>query len=191
MGRFDSYSGLLTAYPYAFRQSDSRLFRSYVVVSGLLGALFAFLMAGALVVLVGNTAGARGGSLTLSRTFYVVVGLFVFAPLVGPVLLVARRHRRETPVAPRYDAALGAAGYAFVPRSTSAWSRRCPRSSGRTANWWRDRSPRGCSRQSSSSSTRFRAWPPRWCRSSARWSSTPSTAAMARSEIRGLCVRER
>lgn len=114
MGRFDSYAGLLTAYPYAFRQSDSRLFRSYAVVSALLGGLFAFLMTVALLVLVGNTAGARGGSLTLSRTFYVVVGLFVFAPLVGPVLLVARRHRRDTPVATRYDTALGAAGYAFV-----------------------------------------------------------------------------
>jgi cytochrome bd-type quinol oxidase subunit 2 len=114
MGRFDSYSGLLTAYPYAFRQSASWLFRSYVVVSALLGVLFAFLMVGALLVLIGNTAGARGGSLTLSRTFYVVVGLFVFAPLVGPVLLVARRHRRETPVAPRYDVALAVAGYLFV-----------------------------------------------------------------------------
>ncbi|MFC3477448.1 hypothetical protein [Halobacterium litoreum] len=114
MGRFDSYSGLLTAFPYAFRQSDSRLFRSYVVVSGVLGALFAFLMAGALFVLIGNTAGARGGSLTLSRTFYVVVGLFVFIPLVAPVLLVARRHRRETPVGERYDPGLAAAGYLFV-----------------------------------------------------------------------------
>ncbi|MFB6072661.1 MAG: hypothetical protein ABEJ88_06815 [Halobacterium sp.] len=114
MGRFDTYSGLLSAYPYAFRASDSRLFRSYVVVSGVLGALFAFLMAGALLVLVGNTAGAQGGTLTLSRTFYVVVGLFVFLPLVAPVLFVARRHRRDAPVRERYDAALALAGYAFV-----------------------------------------------------------------------------
>ncbi|WP_336036184.1 hypothetical protein [Halobacterium yunchengense] len=114
MGRFDSYSGLLSAFPYAFRQSDSLLFRSYVVVSALLGALFAFLMGGALLVLVGNTAGTRGGSLTLSRTFYVVVGLFVFLPLVAPVLFVARRHRRGRRVADRYDGALAAAGYLFV-----------------------------------------------------------------------------
>src|SRR6056297_2410196 len=114
MGRFDSYSGLLTAFPYAFRASDSRLFKSYAVVAAVLGGLFAFLMTGALVVLVGNTAGARGGSLTLSRTFYVVLGLFVFFPLVAPVLLVARRHRREAPVRDRYDTALAASGYAFA-----------------------------------------------------------------------------
>ena len=114
MGRFDSYSGLLTAFPYAFRASDSRLFKSYTVVAAVFGGLFAFLMAGALVVLVGDTASARGGSLTLSRTFYVVVGLFVFVPLVAPVLLVARRHRRETPVGERYDPALAASGYGFA-----------------------------------------------------------------------------
>ncbi|MFB6269909.1 MAG: hypothetical protein ABEH83_08205, partial [Halobacterium sp.] len=114
MGRFDTYSGMLTAFPYAFRQSDSRLFRSYVVVSTLVGALVALLMANALVVLVGNTASAPGGSLTLSRTFYVVVGLFVFVPVVAPVLFVAHRYRRERSVADQYDAALAAAGYLFV-----------------------------------------------------------------------------
>jgi hypothetical protein len=114
MGRFDSYSGLLTAFPYAFRASDSRLFKSYAVVAAVLGGLFAFLMAGALVVLVGNTTGTTGGSLTLSRTFYVVIGLFVFFPLVAPVLLVARRHRRGTPVRERYDHALAASGYVFA-----------------------------------------------------------------------------
>ncbi|NIB99818.1 hypothetical protein [Halobacterium sp. R2-5] len=114
MGRFDSYSGLLTAYPYAFRQSDSLLFRSYVVVSTLVGALVVALAVGGLLVLLGNTAGARGGSLTLSRTFYVVLALFVFVPLVAPVLFVAHRHRRERRVAERYDAALAASGYLFV-----------------------------------------------------------------------------
>ncbi|AAG20163.1 MULTISPECIES: hypothetical protein [Halobacterium] len=114
MGRFDSYSGLLSAFPYAFRESDSRLFKSYAVVSAVLGGLFAFLMAGALVVLISNTAGGSGGSLTLSRTFYVVLGLFVFLPLVSPVLFVARRHRRALSVNPAYDAGVSTAGYLFV-----------------------------------------------------------------------------
>ena len=114
MGRFDSYSGLLTAYPYAFGRSDSRLFKSYALVSALLAGLFTFLMLGAVLVLLGNTAGARGGTLTLSRTFYVLVGLAVFFPLVAPVLLVARRHRTNRQVTERYDAALAATGYLFV-----------------------------------------------------------------------------
>ncbi|MUV60161.1 hypothetical protein [Halobacterium sp. CBA1126] len=114
MGRFDSYSGLLTAYPYAFRQSDSLLFRSYVVVSAVVAAVVVALAVGGLLVLIGNTTGTGGGSLTLSRTFYVVLALFVFVPVVAPVLFVANRHRRERRVADRYDAALAAAGYAFV-----------------------------------------------------------------------------
>jgi len=114
MGRFDSYSGLLSAYPYAFRASDSLLFRSYVVVSTLVGAIVAALAVGGLLVLIGNTAGAAGGSLTLSRTFYVVVALFVFVPVVAPVLFVANRYRRERRVDDRYDGALAAAGYLFV-----------------------------------------------------------------------------
>ncbi|MCG1004091.1 MULTISPECIES: hypothetical protein [Halobacterium] len=114
MGRFDSYSGLLTAYPYAFGQSSSLLFRSYVVVSAVVAAAVVALAVGGLLVLISNTTGAGGGSLTLSRTFYVVVGLFVFVPIVGPVLFVANRHRRQRQVADSYDAALGAAGYGFV-----------------------------------------------------------------------------
>jgi len=114
MGRFDSYSGLVTAYPYAFRQSDSLLFRSYVVVSTLVAAIVVALAVGGLLVLVGNTAGARGGSLTLSRTFYIVVALLVFVPIVAPVLFVANRHRRDREVAQRYDPALAVSGYVFV-----------------------------------------------------------------------------
>ena len=50
MGRFDSYSGLVTAYPYAFRQSDSLLFRSYVVVSTVVAAVVVALAGGGLLV---------------------------------------------------------------------------------------------------------------------------------------------
>ena len=114
MGRFDTYSGLLSAYPYAFGQSGSLLLKSYVLVSAVLAGLFTFLMLGAVLVLLGNTASARGGTLTLSRTFYVLVGLAVFFPLVAPVLLVARRHRRDTAVDARYDPALAASGYLFA-----------------------------------------------------------------------------
>lgn len=114
MSRFEDYSGLLTAYPYAFRKSDSRLLRSYAAVSTLLAALVTLLMVSALLVLISNTAGAKGGTLTLSRTFYVVVGLLVFIPIVAPVLLVAHRYRHDRDVSDRYDAALALSGYLFV-----------------------------------------------------------------------------
>ena len=110
----DGYRGLFGAFPYAFRRTDSWLCRSYVVVGALAAALLTLLFGFGLVVIFGKTLGFGGGSLTLLRAFYVVVGLFAVAPVIAPVLLVARRHRRETPAKPGYDAALAAAGYLFL-----------------------------------------------------------------------------
>ncbi|WP_135536308.1 MULTISPECIES: hypothetical protein [Halostella] len=108
-----TYGGLPGAFPYAFRSSDSRVFRSYAVVSALVTVGVTLLLGLALVVLIGNTVGGAGGSLTLSRSFYVLVGLLVVVPMVAPVLLVARRHRR-TRSETRYDRRLAAAGYLFL-----------------------------------------------------------------------------
>lgn len=108
-----AYSGVLGAFPYAVRESDSWLFRSYALVSAVVGGGLALLFALGLVVLVARTAALAGGSLTLSRAFYVVVGLLLVLPVVAPTLLVARRHRREGST-PRYDAALALAGYLLV-----------------------------------------------------------------------------
>ncbi|WP_248897949.1 hypothetical protein [Haloplanus halobius] len=111
----DDYGGLLGAFPYAFRASDSWLFRSYVLCGGLLAVAVGFLFLAAVVSVIAATTGGRGGSLTLSRSFFAVVGLLVVAPLVAPVLFVARRHRRrESRTDGQYDAALAAAGYLFV-----------------------------------------------------------------------------
>jgi hypothetical protein len=114
----DDYRGVVGAFPYAFGASDSRLFRSYVVLGGLLTVAVSLLFVAAVVGVIAGTTGGRGGSLTLSRSFFAVVGLFVVVPLVAPVLFVARRHRRarerDDAVAGPYDAVLAAAGYLFV-----------------------------------------------------------------------------
>jgi hypothetical protein len=113
----DDYGGVLGAFPYAFRASDSHLFRSYVVLGGLLTVAVSLLFIAAVIGVIATTTGGRGGSLTLSRSFFAVVGLFVVVPLVAPVLFVARRHRRrerDDPADGPYDAALAAAGYLFV-----------------------------------------------------------------------------
>lgn len=122
----ESYSGVLGAFPYAFRQSDSRLFRLYVVAGGLLAVVLTAFFTFALVVTIANTTGIGGGTITFVRSIFVLLGFLVVAPLIAPVLLVARRHRRSggdtgdgtagadpTSVA-RYDAALGAAGAVYV-----------------------------------------------------------------------------
>lgn len=109
----EAYSGLLGTFPYAFRNSDSLLLRSYVVLGGVLAALVAFMFGLAFVTMMVTTLGAGGGVFTFSRAFFIVVGLFVVFPLLAPVLLVARRHRRVGNDV-RYDAALAAAGYLFV-----------------------------------------------------------------------------
>lgn len=108
----EGYSGLLGAFPYAFRESDSRLFRAYAVGSGLLSGLLAVFFTLALVVVVASTAGGGDGTVTFVRSVFVVVGFVVVAPLVAPVLFVARRHRREGSDR-RYDTGLAAAGIGY------------------------------------------------------------------------------
>jgi len=108
-----SYGGLLGAFPYAFRTSESRLFRAYVAVGGLLAALLLVVFSISIVISFADTLGAVGGTFTFSRAFVAVVGLLVAAPVLAPVLLVARRHRRtQSTVA--YDRALGAAGFGYA-----------------------------------------------------------------------------
>lgn len=110
----DDYGGVIGAFPYAFRATDSWLCRSYVAVGGLLTVAVSVLFVAAVIGIIAGTTGGRGGSLTLSRSFVAVVGLFVVVPLVAPVLFVARRHRRDDPPDDRYDGALATTGYLFV-----------------------------------------------------------------------------
>lgn len=109
----ETYGGVFGAFPYAFRASDSGLFRSYVVLGGLLAALVTVVFAAALIQLVANTLGTAGGTTTFVRSFYIVLGALVVVPVLAPVLLVARRHRRQGS-RPAYDRALAAAGYLFA-----------------------------------------------------------------------------
>jgi uncharacterized membrane protein YuzA (DUF378 family) len=108
------YDGVFGAFPYAFRESESRLFKLYVVASAVAIGLVALFVAAALVVLIGQTAAVQGGSLTLSRSFYIVVGLLVVLPAIAPTLLVARRRRRGSQGSKRHEAALAAAGFVFL-----------------------------------------------------------------------------
>jgi hypothetical protein len=112
-GSDDGYGGLLGAYPYAFRQSESRLFRSYVALGGLAAALVVIVFTSALIQLIANTVGTAGGTFSFVRSFYIVIGLVVVVPLLAPVLLVARRHRRSVSTR-TYDRALAASGYLFL-----------------------------------------------------------------------------
>jgi len=110
----DGYRGVVGAFPYAFRHGDSRVFKFYVVFGTLaalfIGGLFFF----ALIVWIGQTASAPGGSLTLSRTFIVVIGLFAAGPLLAPTLLVARKHRKGLQYHPRYDTSMALMGALFL-----------------------------------------------------------------------------
>jgi fatty acid desaturase len=108
-----AYRGVIGAFPYAFRQSESRLFRSYVVIGGLATVVLSLTFVLALIYLIGGSFGAQAGAFTFSRTFYVVVALAVVAPVMAPVLFVARRHRRSDPDR-SYDRALAASGYVFL-----------------------------------------------------------------------------
>jgi len=108
------YDGVFGAFPYALRSSESRLFKVYVVASALAIGLITLLVGIAVIVLIGQTAGIPGGSLTLSRAFYIVIGLLVVIPAISPVLIVARRRRRDEASTARHEAALAAAGFVFL-----------------------------------------------------------------------------
>ncbi|GAB7095707.1 hypothetical protein JCM30237_28610 [Halolamina litorea] len=116
----DDYGGILGAFPYAFRRSDSRLFRSYVLVGGLATVLLALVCVLAVVVVFGQTAGARGGNFTLSRSFIALLGLLAVVPVVAPVLLAARTRRRGVAEDDRfepprgYEPLLAVGGYLFL-----------------------------------------------------------------------------
>lgn len=110
----DGYRGVVGAFPYAFRHTDSWLFRAYVLVGTAVTAVVSLIVLLGLVVVFGKTASVEGGSLTLVRAFYVVVGVLAILPIVAPILLVARRHRRDDPVGVRYDASLAVGGFLFV-----------------------------------------------------------------------------
>jgi len=107
------YSGVLGTYPYAFRRSSSRLFRSYVLLGGAVTLLVAVLFLFAVVGVVAETAGTAGGTFSFARAFVVLLGFLVVFPLMAPVILVARRHRRAGSTA-AYDRAMAASGYLFL-----------------------------------------------------------------------------
>lgn len=102
-----AYRGLLGAYPFAFRQSPSWLFRSYVVVSALSGLYIAILLGLALVSWIANPV-AFG-----DRALLGVIMIAVLVPVFGPVLIVARRYRRVTSTRSA-DRWFAIAGYAVL-----------------------------------------------------------------------------
>jgi hypothetical protein len=102
-----AYSGLFGAYRYAFRQSDSRLFRAYVVGSAFVGAFVSVL----LVLGVINWAGSAGQF--GERALLSVIGVLILGPLFAPVLIAARRYRLGLD-RPGFDRLLGLAGIGFL-----------------------------------------------------------------------------
>ena len=109
----NEYGGVFGTFPYAFRHSESRLLKSYVAIGGLLAGLVAIVFTFSLVTTVASTLGTAGGTMTFARSFIIVVGALVVVPLIGPVVLVARRHRRSGSTLV-YDRALAASGYLFA-----------------------------------------------------------------------------
>lgn len=103
----EAYGGLVGAYGYALRSSRSWLLRTYVVASAAVALYLAVLLA--LAVVTWAAAPIAFGE----RAFLGVIGILLVVPLVAPVLVAARRHRRGGGDAGA-DRWLGLAGYGFV-----------------------------------------------------------------------------
>ena len=108
------YRGVLGAHRFAFRQARSRLFRTYVIVGAAVVSAIGLLIAMGLVLLIARTASVPGGSLTLSRSFYIVIGGLVVLAAMAPILIVARRHRRHTPISRPQERLLAVAGFLYL-----------------------------------------------------------------------------
>lgn len=108
-----TYGGLFGSFRYSYGASESSVYRAYVLVSAALGIGLALLFTLALIGVIASTLGASE-TITLMRSFFVLVALLVIAPIFAPVLLVARRHRTRQGADATYDAALAVGGYLFV-----------------------------------------------------------------------------
>lgn len=109
----DGYRGIVGAVPYAFRRSDSYVFKSYAIVGTFIAIFVGLLFVLGVITLLGQDGG-RGGTLSFSRSFVLLVGVLLVAPLLGPTLLVARRYRRGGGSTRQYDAAVAGGGYVFI-----------------------------------------------------------------------------
>lgn len=108
----DGYGGLFGAFPFALRRSRSLVFKLYVVVGAVMALVVALLFFLGLIRIFADTGGSA--TLAFARTFVVVVGLLVVIPIVTPILLVARRHRRGIGDDVRYDRRLALSGFLFL-----------------------------------------------------------------------------
>lgn len=109
----EAYSTVFGAFPYAFRHSESRLFRTYVVVGTLVALLAALAFLLSLMVTLSDTAAGEVGTFSFARAFVIFAGLLVVGPLIAPILSVARRRRTDRGDA-GYEKILGVLGYLFV-----------------------------------------------------------------------------
>lgn len=107
------YSGLPGAFPYAIRASESWLYKGYVVLALLLTVVIGLVFTFGLIGVLAGSTGVRGGTFTFSRTFFLFIGVLVVAPLLAPVLLVARRHRRGVSSV-AYDRSLALTALVFI-----------------------------------------------------------------------------
>ncbi|WP_418281662.1 hypothetical protein [Halorubrum sp. DTA98] len=110
----ESYRGVFGAIPYAIRNTDSWTMRVYGVVGALSAMFIAVVVTLALVDWMAETAEMDGGIFLFSRSLYVIAGFAAVAPLIAPLLFVARRHRRNDPVADGYDRKLAYTGFLFL-----------------------------------------------------------------------------
>ncbi|MFB6253343.1 MAG: hypothetical protein ABEI06_01895 [Halobacteriaceae archaeon] len=110
----DIYSGIVGMFPYAYRNSHSRIFKSYLIIGGIIIGLISLLMVFALISIIGATANVSGGTIALSRAFFILVGLTVIMPLLTPIIGVARhlRYRENTSI--RFEQRLALGGFLYI-----------------------------------------------------------------------------
>ncbi|WP_158055666.1 hypothetical protein [Halorussus halophilus] len=108
----ESRSIVVGSFRRAFADTDSRLLKSYVLVSALVTGLLLLFLLLALPVWIFSTQGGSELS-TFSRAFLLVFAVVLLVPLLTPILSSARRHQRGAGSASA-DVRLALSGYLFI-----------------------------------------------------------------------------
>jgi hypothetical protein len=112
----DKKLGLAGTYKYAAKESRSLVFKSYVLVSSVVGMFSFFLIALTLITWLANPVGMaliRGDLYFREHVLLGVILLAIVIPLFTPVFVVSRRHRRGIDII-QNDRLMAGAGYGFL-----------------------------------------------------------------------------
>ena len=109
--------GIVEKYKYTFNESSSWVFKSYAIISTIVGIFIVFLITMAVITWTANPIGegplGTGTSVFREQVLLGAILLAIIIPLFGPTFVVSNRHQRGIN-SRRGDFMMACAGYGFM-----------------------------------------------------------------------------